>query len=395
MRFFPLPSKVQSPTSQTVAQPFRAYYTSQPRRGTALVSAETMMSLPPFYAAMRVTAGAVADLPVLDLDGNTIDLLPETSKDEVFAAPTMHDTWFSFVDSIMWSLMIHGNAFVVPVEVSYVTSKVTSWEVIAPEYVVPLWSRAGSEATFEQGAWLGGERMGPSDFVHLKEATTGGYAWGISKLKLLSNAVGIQLSEQAHVKGTYDDGAQPTGYFSTKEKMDSTVAKAHSEVLAAALGGRGSDVVLVPDGIEWQAIQLNHADIQLLEARRWSTTEAAMIMGVPAHLIGGATYDSDTYSSVRMDMAAYEALTLSRYKRILEQGFSKHGMSFTFGRSELAQPTRLEQVQATQLLVQCGIQSPAQAAETLGLEAPPEPTPVAPPDDDTGKGDTPMLKAVQ
>ena len=120
----------------------------------------------------------------------------------------------------MWNLMVHGNAFCVPTEVSYATGEITRFEVVHPDNVVPWWPRFGSSASFEVGIRLDGEELGPQDFVHFKDISVGGFGFGLGRLKLLAHTIGIQLSEQAHVKTTYDDGAMPTGYWKVKNVRD-------------------------------------------------------------------------------------------------------------------------------------------------------------------------------
>ena len=367
--FFRRPGRIQKPTSQTVSQPYHPIALAQPRRGAPRVTAETMMSLPAFYAAMRVTAGMVASTPIVDDAGEIIDVMPATSS-HWLARPTAHDTAYTYIDSLVWNMLVHANAFVVPTKVSMATGQIIQTEIIHPEYMVPLWNRSGTSAGFEQGAWLDGERLGPNDFMHFREVSIGGYARGPSKLKLLAHTIGIQLSERAHVKSTYDDGAQPTGYWNTDKPMNKQVADEWAKEISLQIGGRGNSSIVLPDGLKWESVVLNHEDIQLLASRQWSTAEASSIIGVPPHLIGAATYDSDTYANVRQDVAMFEALTLSRYKMVIEQTLSLHGCGIKFGESELSKPTKEDQIAGVVAAVGAGICSPAQAAEHLRWPAP-------------------------
>ena len=349
------------------------------------------MSLPPFYAAMRTVAGVMAGLPIVDADKQPIDIMPMTGT-HLLAHPTAHDTAFTFLDSICWNLLIHANCFVVPTKINQATGEISETEIVHPDYVVPLWNRSGYEASFEIGFWIDGEQYGPSDVIHIKELTEGGRAWGIPKLKLLAHAIGLQLSEQAHVKSTYDDGAQPTGYFTTDKPMDPKVAKEYAKALAMDLGGRGNNVDVLPDGLKWESVTLNHRDIQMIESRQWSTAQAAMVIGVPPHLIGAATFDSETYSNVQMDMASFEALTLDRYKSCIQQAFNLHGVDFRFGSSSLAEPPLDQKIAALAQAVQSGMCTPAHAAEMLGWPEPEtaDPPPADPPAVDptsNGRGD--------
>ena len=370
MPFFRRPGKITKPTATTIAQPWQRVPPLQPRRGAPIVTEDTMMSLPAFYAAMRVTAGTIANLNVLDPDGSVIDVMPKTGS-HMLAHPTAHDTKFTYLDSIMWNLLIHGNAFVVPTRLSMATGEIIQTEVLYPTNVVPRWLGYSDQQAFEIGFWIDGEMYGPNDVLHFKEVTVGGQAFGVSKLKVLAHTIGIQLSERAHVKSTYDDGAQPTGYFTNQRQMDPNVAQEYAKQLGDKLGGRGNDVSFFPDNLEWKSVALNHADIQLLQARQWSTAEAASIIGVPPHLIGAATYDSETYSNARMDMAAFEELTLSRYKAVISETFNLHGIDFRFGSAELAQPTMRERVETERIAIEAGLSTPQLSAERLGWVAPP------------------------
>lgn len=361
--------RTAKPTSQTVAQPFRSFDLSQPRRGPALVTADTFLQIPAFYAAIKAKSTAVAALPLLDDDGEPLDVDPDTGT-HLLARPTAHDTAFSFVDSIMNNLAIHGNAFVLPTRVSMTTGAITETEVVHPDYITPRWSYDGTQRTYEQGAWLDGIELGPQDYIHLKDLTHGGYAWGVSPLRVLAHTLGRHASELGYLRSMWDDGLQPAGYWHRTRRADPQLAQRESQAIADAMGGRGHSVSVVPEELEWVTTALKPSDVQMLASRQWSTAEACQIVGVPPHLVGAVTYDSETYANARMDMAMFESVTLVRYTRTISETLRQHGIRFGFGRSELGRPTELERAQAAAQLVQAGIQSPAQAAAQLGLPAP-------------------------
>ena len=376
--WFRRPPKVTEATALTQAQSYQIYPPPQPRRGPPVVTAATMLSLPGFYAAMRVICGQMMTLPVLDAAGEEIDVNPGTGT-HLLARPTEHDTAATFLDSVMMNLLIHGNAFIVPTQVSMVTGEITRVEVIHPDYITPAWPHPTGEfpdsQTFAVGAWLDGEYLAPADFIHLKDLSLGGHSWGISRLKVLAKLVGLQASEQAHVASTYDDGAQPTGYWASSKALAPKVAEEAATEIAKIIGGRGNGIGVIGNDLKWEQVSLSHADIQMLESRQFSASQAASVMGVPPHLIGAATYDSETYSNARMDMAAFEALTLRRYMVTISQEFGLHGIMFRFGSPELAQAPETERIAAMTQAVQAGLCSAEQAADRLGWPAPETPEP--------------------
>jgi len=340
----------------------------QPRHGAGIVTAAAMLGLPAFFAPMRTLATAMLGLPVQDAAGEMIDLDPRTS-DSLLARPTDHDTWPTFLDALMWSLMMHGNAFLLPTAVDRMGA-IASMEMVHPDLITPAWSMRDEIQSFAVGAWLDGVYLAPADFIHFKEISLPGYAFGLSRLKILARAVEVGLSEQAHVLSTYRDGAQPTGYWRTDRVMDPHLADETASTLANVIGGRGAGVAVAAGGLSWEQVSLNHADIQMLESRRHSASEAAAVLGVPAHLCGAANLDSETYSNVRMDMAAFDALTLERYRQIISREFALHGIDCRFGSSSLAGASEAERVQSAAAAVAAGIESPPQAAQRLGWAAP-------------------------
>jgi len=368
-KWFRRPSKVAAPSATARPQPWMPVPPVQPRHGPGIVTAAAMLGLPAFFAPMRTLATAMLGLPVQDAAGEMIDLDPRTS-DSLLARPTAHDTWPTFLDALMWSLMLHGNAFVLPTAVDSRTGAIASLQMVHPNFITPAWSTAAEVESFAVGAWFDGVYLAPSDFIHFREICLPGHSWGLSRVKILARAVELGLSEQAHALSTYRDGAQPTGYWRTDRVMDPHLADETAATLSGVIGGRGSGVAVAAGGLSWQQVSLNHADIQMLESRRHTASEAAAVLGVPAHLCGAANLDSETYSNVRMDMAAFDALTLERYRQIISREFALHGIDCRFGSSSLAGASEAERVQSAAAAVAAGIESPPQAAQRLGWAAP-------------------------
>ena len=337
-----------------------------------------MLAIPALHNPMRVLAGVIATLPVTRGDGEPLS--PRSPAGRLMQRPTMSTTTTPFFDAVMWSLMIHGNAFAVPVEANY-RGEVTRLELVHPEHITPAYRRFGlpegaGVEDFGAGAWLDGRYLSPGDFLHWRETTMAGRSWGLSRLRLAARAIGLMISEEAHVASTYDDGAQPTGYWSTSVGRDSPVLADYAQDLAAAVGGRGNAVTVVGNDLQWHQVTLSHADIQMLESRQWSATQGAAMIGVPPHLVGAPTLDSETYASVRQTMSEFDALTVQRYRRIISEELQLHGIDVALGSWELAQAPLAERIAAMSQAVQAGLCSPAQAAERLGWTAPDTPDPM-------------------
>jgi len=350
-----------------------------------------MLAIPALHNPMRVLAGVVATLPLTRSDGEPLS--PTSAAGRLMRRPTMTTTTTSFLDAVMWSLMVHGNAFAVPVEVTY-RGEITRLELVHPSHITPAYRRYGDETDVEDfgaGAWLDGQYLAPADLIHWRETTMAGRSWGLSRLRLAARAIGLMISEEAHVASTYDDGAQPTGYWSSSLGRDSPVLEGYAAQLAAASGGRGNAVQVLGNDLEWHQVTMSHADIQMLESRQWSATQGAAMIGVPPHLVAAPTLDSETYASVRQAMAEFDALTLQRYRRIIGEELQLHGIDVALGSWELAQAPLAERIAAMSQAVSAGLCSPQQAAERLGWPPPDTPEPTAAPMD----GGPPELTVVE
>lgn len=323
-----------------------------------------MIAIPAFYAAMRTVAGLVAGLPVID---NASKELVDTTAtgDGFFNRPTHHDTWFSYVDSIMWNLLMMGNSFGLFTSIDAM-GRPDRTEIVHPTYVIPQYDR---QNTFEQRYRIDGNMLGPADVMHFKAATQGGYGWGISPLKHLALTIGIQISEMTHVGRTYEDGAMMTGYLGTDKVMDPDVASEAAEKVAEQIAGRGAGLPALTHGLKWHQVALNHHDLELLAARQWSTTEAAMIIGIPPHLIGAATYDGETYSSVQQDLQLFARLQLSRWRHSISGTLNLHGFNVTLADTNLTSPGVIDAYNAAATGLDKGIITIGEARELIGLPA--------------------------
>lgn len=349
----------------TISQPFGPRPVRQPRRGPAIVTRAELASLPAVHRCVETIANAIAQLPIYYLTGDTIDTADPLSG--FFHEPQPGETWYSYLDGIMYNALLTGNHFngLVRLGRDGVIEQVQS---LRPESVTPEWNTE----TFRKGYWLDGRKYSDRDLMHFKKQSEGGYAWGISPLKNLGSTWSTHLSEQSYVRSTYEDGARIGGYLSGPPDMHPDVLGKTAQQVADNVGGRGSGVMALPGNFEWHQVALNHEDLELISARRLSLVETAMIMGIPPHLIGipvdGTT---STYANVRQDMQSFEALTLSRYKRMIRDTHARFGIRFEFGELDLAKPPIGERYGAYQVGIDAGIIDAAEAREKEGMLGPP------------------------
>lgn len=364
---------VQGPSTHTSPHSYHPIPVRQPDRGPALVTADQMTVCPALHRAMQALSGFVAGLPVIDLDTNKpVDTDPDS--DSFYVRPTGSGlTWFEFIDAIMTDRIMHGNCIAVWTGVDR-DGQPNRCELVHPNYVTPLEERW---TQFQPCYSINGEMLSFPDVMHFRGWMRAGYSWGVSPLRVLASMISVQLSEQAYARATYEDGARVPGYLSTPKQADPTELAEVAEAFAAAVGGRGSGVVALGDGLEWKSMDLQHADVAMLKAREFSQQEACMVIGVPPHLIGaaGPANSSMKYSNLTMDLRAFRSLSLNRHVKHLEQTFQAHGFRIRFALDEAVQPPAIERWETYKVMLQTGAVSVEQVCEMEGLPPPPEPEP--------------------
>jgi len=323
----------------------------------------------------------IARMPLLGPDDEQIATVA-SAPTTLWTRPTALHTWRRFVTAIVVDVAVHGNAFAAWSRVDR-RGRPDRLVLLDPEAVSP--ADTWDPQRPDDDPWLAWIRVGdrllaPSDYVHWRGMIRGGWAWGISPLKMLASAIAAQVSEQEYVRSTYDDGARVSGYLTTDQNVNPEVLGEAAQKFADAAGGRRAGIAALGGGLQWKSTALNHTDLQLLDSRQWSTTEAAMVLGVPPHLIGAATYDSDTYSSVQQDLRMFSALTLDGWRDIVMDPLAEHGWTARLGDRQLLAPTALEQAQADEIDVRSGIRTVDEVRADRGLE--PLPAPAASPDSD-------------
>lgn len=287
------------------------------------VNAEAALRIVDAYACVRLLAETASTLPLIPyrrtsngrtrLDGRLAELLTR---------PSPGNTQANLVSQLVGSLALRGNAYLGKFRNG--GGEIEQLALLPPERVtvelkggVPLYT-----LTSDKGAQT---THTARDVLHLKGLSADGIV-GLSPIAQCREALGLARTLGEHASATFGNSALPQGVLSVggqgpqqADLMERLKAAWETRHGGARNAGR---VAVVSGEITFSPLSLTPADAQFIEQRRLSTQEVARIFRVPAHMVGGESQNSLTYSTVEMDALNFARFSLQPLLTIIEQGIT-------------------------------------------------------------------------
>ncbi len=169
---------------------------------------------------------------------------------------------------------------------------------------------------------LGQVEVGPSDVLHVKGLSIDGLR-GVSPVTASRTALGLASGLQASARAFVDQGSRPSGILSAPSTNGDALTRISEAWAHKHAGAANHHRVAVMSGeIQWVPLGFSQSDQEFLGQREFSTREIARIFGVPAHLIGGASGDSLTYSNAQQLNRHFLDYSLMPHLRRIETALS-------------------------------------------------------------------------
>lgn len=268
------------------------------------------MTIPGVYRAATLIADLIGGLPwqaYSETDGE-LTKIPTPPLLEQPAPPEMRVSTFS---SWALDLLMDGNAFgiiadrdadgnvtaVAPVPAQYVGVRLDEGQVVYQVGASPFNQYHVEAKTYYQ-----------DEVIHIKGWSPPGSLRGYGALEAHLNGIGsLDLaSELARQARSVSQNGVPTGIVKVTNP-DAT----KDDLLAAKAGWlnaqRDRTVAVLNASTDFTPLSWNPEQMQLIEARKYSLHEVALIFGVPLYFLGAAT-ESRTYANVEQ-----EGLNLLKY----------------------------------------------------------------------------------
>lgn len=230
-------------------------------------------------------------------------------------------TYSSMVLDLIW----HGNAIAIiasrdrsgfptsylPVPAEFVQARrVTEWD----NYPLPVGS-----IVYEIGA----RGYGAAEVLHVKGPCRPGALRGMGVLENHLNGTLALAQEQAKQARSLGTSGIPTGVLTVEDTEEEPLDEAEAASVKAGWmrSQRDRTVAVLPSSTSFKPISWNPTETQLLEARRYSLHEIALIFGLDPSWLG-VSGGSLTYANIESHATNLTKFTLAGHLARMEQTFS-------------------------------------------------------------------------
>lgn len=287
-------------------------------------------SISSVFRAVAVLSDSVAKLPlryrIRVSGGRYVDYLSTDEAKRVYdmmvCSPNRRMTAFEFFKNLVKTMLLHGNAYVVPRRDKF--GDIVEMVLCSPGTVM-YDKYSNSYQVLDMVNGLSGTYSG-DEIIHVRNESLDGGFTGLSTLEYARKQLGIasasndeamkRVSNGGRFKAlvSNDHSVQGWGNYQDKEMEDGVVGKMQEQVNA------GKDILYVPGDVKVTQMSMTSADMQFLDQMKFSVKEIARMFNVPPALLMDDT--NANYKSGEMSSVILLSYGLSPILRKIEQEFS-------------------------------------------------------------------------
>jgi HK97 family phage portal protein len=265
-----------------------------------------------------VIAEGVSQVPwKLHTDGRS-EAGDHPTYDLIYRRPNPWQTSFEFRETIMFHVVLTGNAFVRKLRVGSVR-RLASLEPLDPGRVTVRVEADGRMRYWYQGD--SGERVEiPADDIwHIRGPSWNSYV-GMDAVKLAREAIGLALATEATQADFHRNGTRVSGLYSVENNMS---VEKFNQISAwmdrhAQGGDRAGKPFILDNKATFSQLQMTGVDAQHLETRKHQVEEICRAMRVMPIMVGQSD-KAATYASAEQMFLAHVVHTLMPWYERLEQ----------------------------------------------------------------------------
>ena len=279
------------------------------------VNEDSAMQLSAVWACVRLLSETVASLPVnvYRKTATGRELAPDHWLSLLMARkPNRYQTKVEFFETLMLNLALHGNAYA---KITKVGGKIRSLlplmasqietKLLADGSVVHLYHADGNvDVLSAESVW------------HVKLYGNG--IVGKSPLAFGRNMFGIAQAAEQSVGKIYANGGKPSGVLSFDRLLTPAQRASVRENFATLTTGTDDRLLVIEQGMKFDAVSMSPQDIELLASRKHQIDEIARWFGVPSILINQNEGSTTLGSSTAEIISGFYKLNLRPYLERIE-----------------------------------------------------------------------------
>lgn len=265
------------------------------RSGT-VVTMETALQLSTVWACIRLTAQAVASLP-LDLyerrSANDRVPLDDDLAEVICHSPNADQTTIEFWEGMAAWLAARGNAYALKHTIG---RRLVALETIPGTACTP-YRTPDNELRYRINDRGKAEDLPREKIFHIRGFGFGGDL-GLSPIGYGVQSIGAAIAAEEVAGKTFENGLMTSGVLSSDQILNSDQRGQLQKLMQQYVGSKNAGKMMILEaGLKYQALSLNPEDAQLLETRRFQVEEVCRWFGVPPIIIGHAAQGQTMWGS--------------------------------------------------------------------------------------------------
>lgn len=287
------------------------------------VTPGTALTLPTVWACVRLISESVASLPcgvfTKDDQDNKIKAKDSTLYDLVHNAPNADMTAFDFWQSVVATLLLWGNAYILKTVRD--NGKVTTMEPLYPSCMEVKKSDNGAYVYVYTDPETNKKVTYDEDRIVVFKGLSVDGKHGLSVVRYAMNSMGNALALEETSGRLYSNGMRPAGALSLPNILKSSQRTQVREAIAEQIGGvaKSGGTIILEGGMTYQQLSMPPEDAQMLESKAFSVEEICRWFGVPPSLIGHTEKTTTWGTGLEQINLAFLTYTLRPHLTRLEQ----------------------------------------------------------------------------
>ncbi|HWA18967.1 MAG TPA: phage portal protein [Devosia sp.] len=267
------------------SSPWASFYGGASHSGKA-VTIDSALQLSTFWACVRLTAGAIASMPLglyeRKTDGGRQAVADHPLRGILAESPDGERTAFEFWEASVAWLLTTGNAYA---EIVRIGNRIVALNLL-PADCVAVQRDANGDLRYrftDRGKAID---LPASSVLHLKGFGFGGDL-GLSAIRYGVQTFGSAIAAEEAAGKLLGNGMQPSGVLTSDQKIEKDqreqLQKVMEEYKSTASVGK---LMVLGQGLKFEQVSLNPEDGQLLTSRAHSVAEICRWFNLPPVLVG-------------------------------------------------------------------------------------------------------------
>jgi len=288
----------------------------------ATVTEDTALQLSAVWGCTRLISEVFASLPLsmrVTETGETVKshaLLSVLTK-----SPNSRQTPVEFYETMQLNLSMHGNAYA-RIERNNRGDVIALWPLSAQQVQTVLLDDGSVIHYWYHGVDV--TALADKTILHIRLFGNG--LVGLSPLAYARNSLGLATAIDNHAAKYFINGGKPSGVLYTDNNLNAEQRKKARENFSEIVTQKeeSNRLLVLPMGFKYQAIEMNPADLQMLESKRFQIGDICRFFGnVPPVLIGETSGSTTLGSSIEHILIGWYRLGLNPYATRWEQALAK------------------------------------------------------------------------